>query len=321
MWPGEQRPGGGPDQQPDQQSGRQPNPYRQPGYQQQPAPWNAPTVPGGAPQAPRGGGGGGRTKVVAVIAAAAVVVTAGVTGLLVLGGDKDGAAKPDPAQSSSAAPRPTGSDGTDARGNDGDPKPTVPGWQTVVNPERGIAFDVPAGWSLKSADWVGWVAESDDPEDKPLVGFAAPAYFKEKWCGADEDRDGTKDYTSLAAAGSKGNKGARSTEEAARKDARLWVYGAFTQPDKEKVRTGAARPYTTKSGLKGSVVNASSSGVAKKDKCDSEGKATVFAFKDSEGAFASWSFHGAAGVADEVPDATVEKMLSTVREIGARPES
>ncbi|MGW6021353.1 hypothetical protein [Streptomyces sp. NPDC055099] len=329
MWPGEQQPGGGPNQ---------PNPYHQPGYQQsghhqpgyqqsghqQPAPWNAPTVPGGTPQAPQGGGGGGggnRTKVIAVVAAAAVVVAAGVTGFLVLGGDKDDRAQPDPTKSSATAPSTAGSGGSDSRGKGGNPEPTIPGWQTVVNPKRGIAFDVPAGWDLKSTDWVGWVAEADDPEDKPIVAFAAPAYLKEKWCGADEDRDGTKDYTPLAAAGTKGNNGARSTEEAAGKDAELWVYGAFTQPDKKKVDVGAAEPYTTKSGLKGSVVTASSSGVEKKGKCDSDGTATVFAFKDSEGAFASWSFHGATGVSDQVPDATVRKMLGTVREIKSRPKS
>ncbi|MEV0523137.1 hypothetical protein AB0I66_06900 [Streptomyces sp. NPDC050439] len=315
MWPGEQQPGAGPNQ---------PNPYHQPGYQQQ-APWNAPTVPGGTPQSPQGGGGGGgggggnRTKVIAVVAAAAVVVAAGVTAFLVLGGDKDDAAQPDPTQSSTAAPSTAGSDDSDSRGNGGNPDPTIPGWQTVVNPKRGIAFDVPAGWKLKSTDWVGWVSEADDPDDKPLVAIAAPAYLKEKWCGADEDRDGNKDYSPLAAAGTKGNKGARSTEEAARKDAELWIYGAFTQPDKSKVKAGAAEPYTTKSGLKGSLVTASSSGVEKEGKCDSEGKATVFAFKDSEGAFASWSFHGATGVGDEVPDATVKKMLGTVREIKSQP--
>ncbi|MGW6056228.1 hypothetical protein [Streptomyces sp. NPDC055189] len=322
MWPGEQQPGGGPSQ--------QPNPYHQPGYQQ-PAPWNAPTVAGATPPAPQGDGGGNgggdgggtgnKTKVIAIVAAAAVVVAAGVTGFLVLGGDKDDTAKPDPSKSTSAAPDPAGSGEAGARGNGGNPKPTVPGWQTVVNPKRGIAFDVPAGWSLKSTDWVGWVSEADDIDDKPIVAIAAPAYLKEKWCGADEDKDGEKDYSPLAATGTKGNNGAKSTDEAASKDARLWVYGAFTQPDKKKVRTGAAEPYTTKSGLKGSLVNASSTGVVKEGKCDTDGKATVFAFKDSEGAFASWSFHGATGVSDEVPDTTVKKILSTVREIEARPTS
>ncbi|GAA3124642.1 hypothetical protein ACFQ0X_37075 [Streptomyces rectiviolaceus] len=312
MWPGEQQPGGGPNQ--------QPNPYQQPGYQQ-PAPWNAPTVPGGTPQAPQGTGGGDggsngdKTKVIAVVAAAAVVVAAGVTGFLVLGGDEDDTAKPDPAKSSSAAPSPAGSEDADARGVGGGPKPTIAGWKTVVNAKSGIAFDVPAQWIPKSADWVSWVSEDDDPDDKPLVAMAAPAYLKEKWCGSDEDRDGTKDYTALAAAGSKGNRGAKSTEEAARKDAELWVYGAYTQPDKKKVSTGAARPYTTKSGITGSLVTASSSGVIKKDKCDSDGKATTFAFKNADGDFVSWSFNGAKGVRDEVPDATVKKILGTVREI------
>ena len=55
----------------------------------QQAQWGAPATMG-APQPQQGGGGGGnRTKLVAIVAAAAVVVAAGVTGFLVLGGDKD----------------------------------------------------------------------------------------------------------------------------------------------------------------------------------------------------------------------------------------
>ncbi|MEU7584008.1 hypothetical protein AB0B50_41240 [Streptomyces sp. NPDC041068] len=300
-----------------QQSGnQQPNPYAQQ------APWNAPTVPGApqgaVPEPPRGGdgGGGNRTRLIAVVAAGAVVVAAGVTGFLLLGGDKDDTAKPDPARSS-ASPGPTASDDANPRTGDGMPEPTVPGWKVVVNPKRGIAFDVPAEWSLESRDWAGGVVAAEDSEDENaefLAAYAAPAHFKEKWCASDDDKDGEKDYTSLASAGTRGNRGAKSPEEAARKDATGWVYGAYTQPDKNKVTTGPVEPYTTKSGLKGSLVSASSNGVAKRDKCDSDGKATVFAFKDSDGEFASWSFHGAKGVADELPDATVRKILATVRE-------
>ncbi|MFG3208152.1 hypothetical protein [Streptomyces tendae] len=316
MWPGEQSSTGGPDP-------RQPNPYRQPGYQQQPyagqqqpAPWNAPTVTSGGPAGR--GPGGGRTKVVAVVAAAVVVVAAAVTGVVLLGGGDDDGARPGPtASSTSAASAPSASTADDPRGADGAPKPTVEGWTVVANPDHGIAFDVPASWVPQSRDWVTYVAEDEDPDEKPLVAMKAPAVLKEEWCGSDEDRDGSVEHTPLASAGTRGNNGARSTEEIARTDSATWVYGAYTQPDRDKVSTGPVTSFTTASGIEGSVATSRSSGVAKKGKCDVNGKATTFAFKSADGDFVSWSFFGAAGVADEVPEATVRKILATVREYTA----
>ena len=315
MWPGEQPPGG--EQNPQDQNPQHGNPYQQPGYQQpnpyqqQPGPWNAPTVPAGAPlPPPRDGGDGNRTKLVAIVTAAAVVVAAGVTGFVLLGGDHDDKADPGPTASSSG--QPSSAEKSDPRGTDAE-KPTVAGWKAVVNAQKGIAFDVPAEWALTSPSWVSYVAEDDDPKETPLVAMMGPAVLKEKWCGADEDKDGSVDYTPLAQAGTKGNKAARSTEEIARTDSRNWVYGAFTQPDKKIVTTGPVSPYTTASGVTGSLATSESSGVVKKDKCDSDGRATTFAFENSAGDFVSWSFMGAKGVDEEVPDATVKKILSTVR--------
>ncbi|MBW5423601.1 hypothetical protein GKQ77_18885 [Streptomyces sp. BG9H] len=336
MWHGQQPPGGERDQrgqgqnpQGQSQGGPGQNPYQQPGYQQtghqqpygqpygQQAPWDAPTMPGGpqgaAPEPPRGNSR--RTKVIALSAAAAVVVAAGVTGFLLLGGDEDDTAKPEPEPTKSASSSPSGS-ADNPRAEGGDPEPTVPGWKVVVNPRLGIAFDVPPEWSLESRDWAGGFVEDKDADDESapfLAAYAAPAYFKEKWCASDEDRDGTKEYVPLAAAGTRGNKGAKSTEKVAENDATMWVYGAYTQPDRKKVTTGPVESYTTKSGLKGSLASATSTGVDKQEKCDSDGKATVFAFKDSDGKFVSWSFHGAKGVTGELPDTTVKKILSTVR--------
>ncbi|WP_447036107.1 hypothetical protein [Streptomyces sp. DSM 118878] len=313
MWPGQQPPGGE-----QNQRDQNPNPYLQPGYQQSnpqagPAPWDAPTMPAGPGAAAPGPppGNGGRTKVIALCAAAAVVVGAGVTGFLLLGGDKDDAAKPEPTKTGA-----TSSAGSDSNPRDGsgEPKPTVAGWQVITNPARGIAFDVPPEWAPQSKSWVNYVADDKDPEEKPLVTMGAPALLKEKWCGFDEDRNGTKEYTALAAAGSRGNRGATSTDGIAHRDARDWIFGGYTQPSTKEITVGRPAPYTTASGLKGSLVTASSTGVEKQGKCDSDGKATVFAFKNSEGEFASWSFTGAKDVRDEVPDATVEKILATVRE-------
>ncbi|MFA3878790.1 hypothetical protein ABS735_34980 [Streptomyces sp. MMCC 100] len=313
MWPGEQSPTGGPDP-------RQPDPYQQPGYrqpppyagQQPPGPWNAPTVTSGGPSGR--GPGNSRTKVVAIVAAAVVVVAAAASGAVLVGGGEDEEARPGPTASSPAASSPSASAADDPRGGDDSPEPTVEGWTVVADPDHGLAFDVPASWAPQSRDWVTYVAEDDDPEEKPLVGMKAPAVLKEKWCGSDDDRDGSVDYTPLASAGTRGNNGARSTEEIARTDSAAWVYGGFTQPDRDKVATGPVTPFTTASGIEGSLATSRSSGVAKKGKCDVNGKATTFAFKSADGDFVSWSFFGAADVADEVPDSTVRKILATVRE-------
>ncbi|MFI8950468.1 hypothetical protein ACIGO6_28575 [Streptomyces sp. NPDC053750] len=304
MWPGEQSPTGGANPQ-------QPNPYHQPGYQQHrppTAPWNAPTVtaPG-----PPDRGPGGRTKLVAIVAASVVLVAAAATGAVLLGGNEDDGAEPGPTVSSSASASATADD---PRSGDDDLKPTVSGWNVVANPDHGIAFDVPASWSLQSPTWITYVTEDDDPEEKPLVAMKAPAFLQEKWCGSDGDRDGSVDYTPLAGAGTRGNNGARSTEEIARTDSANWVYGNFTQPDRNKVSTGPVTSFTTASGIEGSVATSRSSGVEKKGKCDVNGKATTFAFKSADGDLVSWSFFGAADVGDEVPDTTVRQILATVRE-------
>lgn len=67
------------------------------------------------------------------------MVAAGVTGFAVLGGGKDDETAPQPVNSPSQQSSPA----SDPRGTGDDEKPTVAGWKTVVNPERGIAFDVP----------------------------------------------------------------------------------------------------------------------------------------------------------------------------------
>lgn len=44
-----------------------------------------------------------------------------------------------------------------------------------------------------------------------------------------------------------------------------------------------------------------------------DGEAVTFAFKNAEGAFVSWTYAGAPGVPDEVPDTTFRQILDTVR--------
>ncbi|MEV0443634.1 hypothetical protein AB0I84_39190 [Streptomyces spectabilis] len=342
MWQGQQPPGGeqNPQQQnPYQQPGyQQPNPYQQPGYQQpspyqqagQPGQWSAPTAPSGVPQASAGdggGGGGNRTKVVAIVAATAVVVAAGVTGFLLLGdkdddkGGKSPQADGKPSRSAAAKPGPGAADGDDSeRGTAGDPKPTVPGWQVVVNPRWGTAFDVPPDWDVRKPGAI--VAFEDVKTGKPLMTMSAPAYFKSKWCTSDEDRDGRSEDKALGAVGTKGANGAKNTDEVAVNQVAWWVFGGYTQPDKKSLFFDEkAKPYTTKAGIKGSIAWSRSQHTPQKGKCASDGKAITFGFKNAEGDFVAWSLYGAKDVKEEIPTKTIMKILSTVRLHGDASES
>jgi hypothetical protein len=341
MWPGQQPPGGEQnpqDQNPYQQPGyQQPNPYQQPGYQQpgqqQPNPygqqpgqgqWGAPS-PASPPEPPRGDGN--TTKVIAIVAATAVVVAAGVTGFLVLGGNKDDKASGDKGKdtkaSASASTNPSASASADnPRGGDAE-KATVAGWKVVVNPKWGTAFDVPADWEIETpGTLIGFEKNNAKAGDKPLITMSAPAYYKSKWCTSDDNKDGRTDDTALGAAGTKGASGAKSTDEVAVNQVAWWVYGGYTQPDKKSITFDKkATAYTTASGIKGSVAWARSKNTPAKGKCASDGKAITFGFKNSLGDYVAWNLYGATGVNGEIPDKTVLKILSTVRLHGDPTES
>ncbi|MFG2785523.1 hypothetical protein ACGFY7_47875 [Streptomyces prunicolor] len=272
------------------------------------------------PQPP---GGGNRAKVVAVVAVAAVVAGVGLGGFLLRGAkDDDGGGGGDTTASASASKSATASASASASPephSSGTERPTVPGWKVVVNPKWGTAFDVPPGWDVESPSaLIGFedsTVDYSDPDNwgKTIVVMSGPAILDANWCLSDDDKDGRMDDTSLAIVGTKGSQGSKSTAEVAVGLADLWVYGGYTQPDRENIVREAARPYTTRSGVRGSIAWARSRDTPRKDKCDSDGKAITFGFKNSAGGFVAWSLVGATGVKGELPDSTIMKILSTVR--------
>jgi hypothetical protein len=302
-------------------------PGGQPGYQQ-PNPYQQPTVPQyavpGPPGGPKPGDDKKKTTIVAIVAATAVVIAAGVTGFLVLGkDDESGKNVADGKKSASPSAKPsesaTGSapPAENPRGADSDPKPTIPGWKVVTNPKWGTQFDVPGDWEVASSGMFSGFENAKEPTGKPAAGFSAPAYYKSKWCVDDSDGDGSKEDTGLAGVGTKGARGAKSTDEAATIEAGNWVWAAYAQLDpKSKVKVGKAKPFTTESGLSGSVVQATALDLANKEKCDSDGKSIAFSFKNAKGDYSTWALYAAAGVKDELPDTTIQKILSTVRLAG-----
>ncbi|MGY3684154.1 hypothetical protein [Streptomyces sp. TE33382] len=346
MWPGQQPPGGeqnpqDQNQNPYQQPGyQQPNPYQQPGYQQQgqpgypqgqpgqqpgypqPNPYQQPTVTAHAVPGPPGGprpDDKKKTTVVAIVAAAAVVVAAAVTGVVVMNKNDDDKATTvaDDKKSSSPSAEVSGSPSTpveNPRGAGGEAKPLIPGWKVVTNPKWGTQFDVPGDWEVAGTGVFAGFEDAKKPEGPPAVGFSAPAYYKSKWCVDDADKDGTKEDTGLAGVGTKGAQGAKSTDEAATNEAGNWVWAAYAQTEpKGTVKVGKPKPFTTKSGLSGSVVTATASGVSKKEKCDTDGKSIAFTFKNAKSEYSTWVLYANAAVKDELPDTTIQQILSTVR--------
>ncbi|MFE9535434.1 hypothetical protein [Streptomyces sp. NPDC006691] len=335
MWPGQQPPGGeqnpqDPNQNPYQQPGyQQPNPYQQPaqpgyppqGYQA-PNPYQQPTVPqypvGGPPGAPQPPGNNDKKKttIIAVVAAVAVVVAAGVTGFVVLKDDGKSSSQADGKSTKSPSapgtdPAAPSSPAANPRGAGTDVKPVIAGWKVVVNPTRGDAFDVPPDWEVDSPGMsVGW-SDKADPNGFGGMMMSAPAYFKSKWCTS-KNAGGHDDNTALASVGTKGANGAKSTGDAA-EQADDWLYYAYTQPDKNHITSEKPVPYTTKSGLQGSVVRAKTTGVKKTDKCSTEGQSVLFGFKTAKGDLAAWSLIANTGVPGAVDEDTIQKILTTIR--------
>ncbi|MFH8616295.1 hypothetical protein ACH4E8_14635 [Streptomyces sp. NPDC017979] len=343
MWPGQQPPGGeNPQHQnPYQQPGypQQPNPYQQPGHQQpghqqpgyqQPNPYQQPTVsqyavpgPPQPPQPPQENKK--KTALVAIVAVAAVVATAAVTGVVVLrddDGDRDGSDKgagaassapPASASPSEPAKEPSPTADDNPRGG-ATARPTIAGWKVVVNPKHGTMFDVPPEWELQGAGVSTGFSDEKKGDGSPVVAMSATAHLKNKWCEADSNGDGKNETWRLASSGTKGGKGAKDTATAASNEAVNWVWAAYAQTEpKGVVRATTAKSYTTKSGLVGSVATATAVGTKKPTKCDTDGKAIAFSFKDAAGEIKSWVLYANTGVKEELPEATIQQVLSTVR--------
>ncbi|GAA3725617.1 hypothetical protein [Streptomyces tremellae] len=313
-----QQPGYGYGQQPDY--GQQPY-AQQPGYGQQPNPYQQQTVPvygGQGPQKPQGGGKR-RTTLIAVGCAVAVLAAAGVSTYLVANKDDTRPqvyADKKPAKPSAPSSAPASAPADNPRGGTA-AKPTIAGWKVVTNPTHATEFDVPPSWNVESPGTYQGFDNEKKGDGSALALFSAPAELQPKWCEAKSSSGGTDD-TALAAAGTKGGKGAKDTGSAAVAEAGTWAFAAYGQHEPEssvhrKIKVSKATPYTTASGLKGSYATATTKGLTKHGKCDSDGKSLAFTFINGKGDYTTWVMYGAHGVKDEVPDTVMMRILSTVR--------
>ncbi|MCP9207827.1 hypothetical protein [Streptomyces cucumeris] len=299
--------------QPQQQPGYA-GPHQQPHPQQPPQGWGGPSAPPGAPQPPHKK----RTATIAVVTAVAVVAAAAVAAVFVLGkddgeNDESNGKKPSGSSAPASSEAPSGSDRGDDNPRDGedeeDVKPVIPGWKTVVSAKRHNAFDVPANWGVESS---GLSIGFEDDNGKPLVVMSAPGIYKKDYCTV-KDEDGYENKSDAAGAGSKGAQGAKSEASAARIEAGNWAFAAFDQDKTGKLKVGQSKKFTSDHGLKGYTASATVTGVKKTDKCTTDGKSVAVSYTDTNGDFATWVLYSEKGTKNEVPDATIKKIMSSLR--------
>ncbi|MEU6347430.1 hypothetical protein ABZ883_41620 [Streptomyces sp. NPDC046977] len=332
MWPGEQQPGGqqypqapGGQRYPQQPPQPFPSPYapqQHPAYQPPPPPWGAQTLPGG-PGAPKPPGNRRGVAVAVSVVAAAAVAAAGVLIAVKLTGDDSGgpeagpsasgartasASPSDEASSAPTAPSSPASAGAsdegpgadDARGNPGDSaiKPVVAGWRTVVRGDMGVAYDVPASWTVKPA---GLLIGYEWDKNRIVTGGAAT--LGEDWCGTDQ----------RGLAGVKGGKGAKSLQSEAANEAYNWAFAKYNQEGGTKLTQSATRAYKNRQGIGGWISSTRATGM--KGKCAADGTAYSFTFLGKDKEVRSWILvvDGFKGGPDA---ATVAKVRDSVRLIG-----
>ncbi|WP_238419592.1 hypothetical protein [Streptomyces taklimakanensis] len=259
----------------------------------------------------------------AIVAAVAVIAAAVVTGVLVLGGDDGGnraegggtAASPGTGSSAEeSAPAEVPSAPEDDPGNPRDglapkkPDPVVPGWQVVTNAKHHSAFDVPADWKLGTETTIVGYGQKDEGDvfAGPQVAFSAPATYRDGWCEEGHTRD------ERAIVGSKGGQGSRSTAEGAEIAAKNFVYFAYGEQEETVERT-EAKEFSNEHGITGHIATATATGVKKKGKCDSDGKAVAVSWIDGENDLRIWVFLTDIGVEDEVPQKTIDTMAASLR--------
>lgn len=345
--PGYQKPAY-PQQPPQQQPPQQPqypqtqpygapaSPYAQPGYPPQQPPSGYPTPQPWGPPTPGGPGGGPPQKdrrnvnVAIAIASAVAVIAAVVVGAVYLTGDdkKDDAGGPTNSPTATAttpptttpAPTPTdtaaadGGDTDNPRGAPGsvDVKPVIPGWQVVRRGERNVAFDVPPDWTVDSE---GMSIGFEDKKGDPQVIMGAPAYYKHEWCKASDGSTADR-----AAVGTKGGSGAKSLRSAAEGEAEAWAYWAYQTDGKGTFsKAQNSKAFSNSHGISGWQAQATASNIPKANKCTPPGGiAYTVAWLDPAQKTPTavvWVLYADAGVSDQLSQAIVNEIKSSIRPI------
>jgi hypothetical protein len=139
----------------------------------------------------------------------------------------------------------------------------VPGWQAVLAPKYGVAYDVPPGWKLAKPDEVSWV---QDAKDNVLAGEnAVVGNRKGKCTRAQTGLRGGSNPISKPAADQMSALTGRADDEA-RKWAAAVYGGADAHPHPPRVDPGQKDTITV-NGINAARVSVMVTTTAKEDAC------------------------------------------------------
>ena len=333
--------GGQPGQQPGYgYPGQPPQPGAAPGVPPTPPPPGAPgagwqqqgppTLP---PQSPPPGGDGDRKRLriaVGIIVAVAVLAGSVVAGVVLLGGDDspeaggnqdapgDSGGSGDPTEEPTDEPTERPEDPDDPRrGVQQRPDPVIAAdWQVQTLENRHIAFDVPPDdWTVNSEGTTyGYEDEREGAEEGDiLVAMSGVATYLDGWCA-----DAEYGVSSRAMAGTKGAQGATNTAEAAENEAMNWALGGYDQDQLGTFDMTEPEEFESDYGISGHIVRATITDVPEDeedpDPCGQpDGKVVAISYLDLNNDMATWVLVADANVEDELPDETIEQIMSSMR--------
>ncbi|WP_433175113.1 serine/threonine-protein kinase [Actinoallomurus sp. CA-150999] len=198
-----------------------------------------------------------------------------------------------------------------------DPRPVTPGWQAVLAPKWGVAYDVPPRWKVRTPDWSSWV---QDDQGQVYAGENAVADSQNGKCTRAQTglRGGSDPVANPGADQMSALTGAAQTE------ARKWVsalYGGVDTPPHPPKSEPGPTGTVTMHGIQAARVSFNVTTTARHDACTpphalvetvamAAGKNaatsgplmfTVFADRDVRGA---------------LTDADLDKIIASVRRYG-----
>ncbi|MDT0265885.1 hypothetical protein RM844_06225 [Streptomyces sp. DSM 44915] len=298
------------------------------GWQQQ----GPPTLP---PQSPPPQDDKKSLKVmVGIIVSVAVVAGAAVTGVVLMSGDDDTttdannqeasadpgeAGDPDeePTEESTEEPERPSNPNDPRRGVTQRPDPVIaPDWQVQTLENRHIAFDVPAeDWTVNpESTSMGLLDEREGAEEGDiLVAMSGVATYLDGWCPEAEHG-----VSSRAMVGTKGAQGATNTAEAAENEAMNWALGGWDQQQLGTFEMTEPEEFESDYGISGHIVRATIRDVPPDEEdpnpCgQSDGKVIAISYLDLNNDMATWVMMADAGIPEELDDATIEQIMSSMR--------
>ena len=181
----------------------------------------------------------------------------------------------------------------------------------VERDQRNVLFDVPPDWSVDSQ---GMTIGFSDKDGNPAVAMSAPAYYKHDFC-----KSGSSTFD-RAAVGTKGANGATSVRNAAEVQATSWAYWAYQDNGKGSFsKVLDSKAFHNSYGITGWQARATASNVPTPTKCSSPaGEAFTVAWLDPTQSdptkkLVVWVLYADRGVSDQLAQATIDKIKSSIR--------